>query len=438
MKLGTLSAALKPPYVITGLMILTGDGPPLMDAALAVDAQGKIAGIGASSLAMHKGFKVLDGRGLLAMPGLVNAHTHAAMGFFRGLGHGKDEMIETFLFPAEKRLTPELLAPLSYSYLVAGLKSGVTCFGDHYYFIDGVAKALDKLGVRGAVGETVADLGGAFPGVESWHRARAGIEKWSHSARVTPVVAPHAADTVSPALLKELATFAKAQKLPLHLHLAQTTGEDQRVRKRESKSPVEFADSCGALFEGTLAVHLIAVSGSDVKILKRRGVTAGACPASQIIYEKLAPLKELATAGVPLALGTDCAASNDSSDVLGEAKLLALLLRDRGAPEASYQPQEILRAATLNGAKALGLDGVCGTLTVGKAADVCFLEPGLDGLPAERPDVNVIYSLGARHVRHVVIDGQIRVADGQLVGVHEGDLRDEYLAAVATIKRRLG
>jgi 5-methylthioadenosine/S-adenosylhomocysteine deaminase len=426
-------------FVVTDLIVLAGDGTATTGSALAV-VGGRLAAVGptAAVLAAHPALRRVDGAGHLAVPGLVNAHTHAAMGFFRGLGHGHDQMIEKFLFPAEAKLTPELLEPLSWSYLVAGLKAGVTCVGDHYYFVEGVGRALDRMGLRGVLGETVADLGGAFPGRSSWERARAGIERWPHSARVRPAVAPHAADTVSASLLTELAVYAKQQRLPLHMHLSQTKGERERVLKREGVSPVAYAERCGALGERTLAVHLVATDADDARRLGASGATAGLCAASQVIYEQLAPVRALAEHGVPLALGTDCAASNDGSDLLAEMRIAALLLKDRGVPDAVASPDAVLAAATRNGARALAYDDQIGTLAPGKAADVVFLELDVGALPIARPATNLIYSLGARHVRHVLVDGRFVLLNGSLTLVDEKELRAEYLAAVREIDRRLG
>jgi 5-methylthioadenosine/S-adenosylhomocysteine deaminase len=151
--LGASRSAPKGPLLITGLTLIPEPGVVLMDSALVI-AKGVISEMGPSAAvqARHSEIEQVDGKGFMAVPGLINAHTHVAMGFFRGLGHGQDEMIERFFFPAEKSLTPELLAPLSYSYLYGGLVAGVTCFGDHYYFSEGVAQAMERLGMRGVVG----------------------------------------------------------------------------------------------------------------------------------------------------------------------------------------------------------------------------------------------------------------------------------------------
>jgi len=370
-------------------------------------------------------------------PGFVNAHTHCAMGFFRGLGHGQTDMIENFLFPAEKSLTPELLEHLSLSYIAAGIRAGVTMFSDHYYFVEGVGKAIERLGARGIIGETVADLGGAFPGPESVKRMHTMLDNWQFSDRIVPSVAPHATDTVSKKLLSELAALARKNQLHLHMHLAQTTGELHRVQKREGASPVRYAADCGALSERTLAVHLIACDDDDIKILKEHEITAGICPVSEIVYERLPSIDRLFRAAITTALGTDCAASNDTSDMLAEMRMFSLLMRDRGVSLEQFNFKDTLAAGTVNGAKLFGKSHVTGLLTPGSAADLAMVTLNVDLLPVNNPIATLIYSANAGHVEHVVVDGRFILRDRKLVTVLESDMKSLYIQAVDTIKRRL-
>lgn len=442
MKPKLLGADAKAPsgsLLISGLTLLTEASTVLADGALLIE-HGQIIDLGPSDelKTRHPGHQLVDGRGYVAIPGLINAHTHVAMGFFRGLGHGQDEMIEKFFFPAERSLTRELLAPLSYSYIYSGLVAGVTCFGDHYYLSDGVAEAFERFGVRAVVGETVADLGGAFPGREGWERWRKLIDAWPYSSRITPAVAPHAVDTCSETLLSELAAYAAQAKLPLHMHLSQTRGEFARVQQRAGCSPVELAARCGALTDKTLAVHLVTASANDIKILRDHGVTAALCPASQIIYEYLAPIADLLTSGIPLAVATDSAASNDTADLFAEMRLLALLAKDRGVPEAYRQPEQVLRMTTEHPARVLGLADKIGSLAVGKAADVVFLATDLSTEPTVSLATNLLYSFGSRNVRHVMVDGRFVLYNGKPTLVNAEDLLLEYRVAVAEIYRRAG
>lgn len=408
------------------------------DGAIMIRA-GKIVQTGPTD-ALRKKFKdmpFVDANSHIALPGLINSHTHVAMGFFRGLGHGKENMIESFLFPAEKSLTAELLEPLSYSYIYDGLRAGVTSFVDHYYFSAGIARAFEKFGVRGWVGETVADLGGAFPGVKSWERARELIEKSSFGTLIRHVVAPHATDTVSPKLLRECADYARQNNLPLHMHLSQSQSELQRVLKRDNLTPVATAERAQALGPNSLVVHLTSASEDDLSIIKKNGATIGYCPTSTVIYDHLANIKSFYDLDIPLAIGTDCAASNDSADCLTELKIAAILARNHGVDPAKLSPDHLLALATTNPARTLGVSDTLGSIETGKCADIVFMKKSLSSKPCENPLANVIYSMGSRDVSHVMVDGTWRLWSGALPHLSESGLSEQYSSAVGEIRRRI-
>lgn len=434
---GSLPPLGQDPLLITELTLVTGADEPVLESGALLVAGRQIKDVGPSAevLARNPGLPVINGRGWLAMPGLINSHTHAAMSFFRGRGHGRENMIESFMFPAEKSLSPDLIEPLSYSYLYGGLLAGVTCFVDHYYYVVGVGKALERFGLRGVIGETIADLGGAFPDCDRtrWSSARQTIESWPFGSLVTPAIAPHAADTVSDDLLKEMASFAKSQRLPLHYHLSQTAGERERVTQQAGMSPVAKAHKAGALGPETLAVHLVSASKDDAALLRDSGTTIGFCPASQIIYENLAPIPLFVEHKLPLALGTDCAACNDTSDILAELRIFALLARDRGIGIQTLSPAETFASVTTTPAKALGLGSRIGRLRKNYLADVVFCRITPDLLPATDWFANIIFSMTARHVCHVMIDGQWRVWNRTPLNINPEQIQEQCAIAVAKI-----
>jgi 5-methylthioadenosine/S-adenosylhomocysteine deaminase len=377
------------------------------------------------------GFTCINAAGYLLIPGLINAHTHAPMGFFRGYGHGHAQMIENFLFPAEKALTPSLTEPLSYSYLWGALASGCTHLVDHYYFSEGVGRAMERLGLRATLGECVADLGGAFPGRDAWDRAKALLERWPFSRRITPCIAPHAADTVSMDLLSEMAEFAGRSGLPLHMHLSQTQGEWERVMARSGLSPVEYAAKAGALTDRTLAVHLVSASPRDIDLLLAHGVTAVICPQSEVIYERLPPLAMMVEKGLSIAVATDCAASDDSADMFAEMKFMAMTMRMLGKPLAA---SHILAMGLEKARLPLGLT-VPGGIAVGAVADLVCIRQSVDILPMEMAAENLVYSVGSRHVRHVMIDGEWVVWQQQPVKISHQEMAEAYQEALAHLPR---
>jgi 5-methylthioadenosine/S-adenosylhomocysteine deaminase len=419
----------------------SGSGPEsvILDGAIVVQGQ-TILDVGQTTdiLEKHPSIPVIDARHYIITPGLFNAHTHAAMGFFRGLGHGVHQMIERLFFPAESSLTPELIEPLSYSYLLSGLRSGVTCFVDHYYFVEGVGHALKSMGLRGVLGETTADLGSAFPSLKTWSRAQESIERWPFDIdQITPCLAPHATDTVSLKLMQKIAQYAKTSNLPIHMHLSQTSGEKTRVHKREGITPVALAQKAGLLTDKTLAVHLVSADHKDLSILKAEGSTAGLCPASQIIYEKLAPIKDFCALNLPVAVGTDCAASNDNADILSELKLICLLAKEHELTPAWQSVEHWLSSVTTQPAKCFGLDHKLGQIRKGYKADLVLLKRDVSSEPLFRVTTNLIFSLGSSYVKHVLVNGKWVLWHQNPCLKSEGDMRLAYDHAVQTIEKRL-
>ena len=426
-------------FILGNAQVIPGPFLPMLEnGALAIRC-GRILDVGPTSTirSKYRDLPFCDAEGAAIIPGLFNSHTHLPMGFFRGLGHGKVDMIESFLFPAEKKLSAELVVPLSYSYLIDGLRAGVTSFVDHYYFSSGVAKAIETVGARGWVGETVADLGGAFPGEASWDRSLKLIESSNFSSRIRFCVAPHAADTVSSALLRRCADYARANNLPLHMHLSQSDGERKRVQSRDTMTPVAAAQKAGALGEKSLLVHLTSADDQDLHLIKDSGATIGYCPSSTILYDRLAKIKMISDLEIPMALATDCAASNDSADCLTELKIAALLGKHEGLSEEKLSPDHLLAMVTTIPAKALGVDRELGTLEAGKVADLTLLPLRLSALPRKNLLANIIYSMGSRDVTHVMIDGKWIIWKSQLATQSERSLQDDYLTAVSEITKRI-
>jgi 5-methylthioadenosine/S-adenosylhomocysteine deaminase len=291
--------------------------------------------------------------------------------------------------------------------------------------------------VRGWIGETVADLGGAFPGRESWSRARALIEKSKFSSLISHVIAPHATDTVSSELLKECADYARENKIPLHMHLSQTPGERDRVKARENLSPVAIAAKAGALTPMSLVVHLTSADQQDLQIIKDSGATIGYCPTSTLFYDKLASIEDFYRLDIPLAIGTDCAASNDNADILEEIKIASLVGRDHRISHAQLTPDHLLAMATTIPAKVLGRSHDLGTLEPGKLADLVLLKLSLSSEPRDNPLANVFYSMGARDVTHVMVNGRWALWNRDLPDWDENQLKADYLEAVQEIRSRI-
>lgn len=387
----------------------------------------------------------VDATDYIVIPGLINAHTHSAMGFFRGFGSdapvpGQDQsMIETFLFPAERALTPDLVEKLSYSYIVQGLKSGVTTFFDHYYFIESVGKAFQRIGARAFLAETIADIGGAFPSIDTWNRAKKGIEHWPFDVeKISPMIGPHATDTISPKVFKEISEFARQTKLPVHMHCSQTEGERSRLLKSTKKSPVQFACDMGLLGENTLAVHLVSATQDDLNIIKQSGSTAVYCPTSQVQYEKSADIAAWNQTQLKFAIATDCAASNDANDPLNECKIADVLLRHLSQNKQSLTGEKLLSCIMDIPAAAAGKKDLLGTLRPGAYADCVFVKKGIELAPFDRLKNNLIFSNGSAFVEHVMINGKWVIYNRNLATANEAELVAEYASSVLEIQSLAG
>lgn len=418
----------------------------ITDGAVCISGD-KICDVGKSDevIKRNSDAEIVDFRGHVLAPGFINSHCHSPMGFFRGICHGNQTavdpnltMIETIFYPAERSLTPELIEPLSYSNLVDALKSGITTSCESYFFSAGIAKAARKIGMRMFVGEHIADLGGPLAaGRDTWIKFRHAIENWPFPNHIHPMVYAHAADTVSSSLLRELGEFARSHNLPFHMHLSQSDGERSRVMAREGLSPVRYAHNAGVLGPNSMLVHLISIDDSDLDLLADSGAYAGITPVSEIIFERLPPIQNIVSKGIPVCLGTDGPASNDSAHMLEEIRTFVLLMKDRALSPEYYSAESALATVWENPAKALGRQDL-GRLEKNCLADLVVFKSSLDVMPERQIKENLIYSFQSRHVNHVMVGGRWILWDGKLTLVSESDLEGAYKKAVNTVWKSAG
>lgn len=334
-------------------------------------------------------------------PGLINSHTHVAMSFMRDLAHSVDSMITNLFFPRESALTPLDVEKWSRPSIEGSLASGVTTFIDHYYFSNAVGKALKHYKVRGFIAETLADTGGAKPHTHKLEELVAPQNwRWQKDQLVQSILGPHASDTSSGEYLKKIAQYANQYSIPVHMHLSQTLSERSLILAREKITPVYWVKNLGLLTNRTLAVHLVSADQNDLLALKQQGTYVGLCPSSQVIYEKLAPLKDFHELGLVGALGTDCAASHDSMDLLQELRFLYLSQKGSGfAPDA----KEVLKTVWDNPASWLGFPG--GKLKENHVSDFCIFRRDLSCEPMQNAHLNFIMSMSSRHLEQSFVSG---------------------------------
>ena len=362
----------------------------------------------------------LPGHALL--PGLVNAHTHAAMNLFRGMADDQPLMtwLEQHIWPAEARVVSEDFVRDGTRVAIAEmLLSGTTCFNDMYMFPDAAAKAAGEAGIRACLGLIVLDFPTAWASNADEYitKGLSLYDELKYQSRLTAAFAPHAPYTVSDAPLQRVQTLADELDIPVHIHVHETTDEVEQALANHGRRPLAHLAELGLLTPRLMAVHMTQVVDADVEAAANHNINVVHCPESNAkLASGMCPVARLDAAGVHVALGTDGAASNNDLDMLGELRSAALIGK-LAAQDACAVPAELaLRMATVNGARALGLDEHIGTLESGKCADLVAIDlRDISNTPVYDVSSALVYAASKHQVAHVWIDGQHVVAERQLL-----------------------
>ncbi len=384
----------------------------------------------------------LDGHVLI--PGLVNAHTHLAMTMFRGVADDMD--LAGFLgrvLPAEATvLDAERVEVATRAAAVESVSAGVTTALDMYFFCDAALAAGDEVGLRIMTGPVVLDATGP-DGMGPTERM-AWASGWldDHPARRgwRPVMAPHSTYLVGREHLEATRELAAAHDATIHLHAAETLEELADVIGRHGAAPVELLDDLGMLGGRTVLAHGVHLGPDDIARVVARGASVVHCPASNLkLAAGIAPVPDLLAAGATVALGTDGPASSNDLDLLGAARLAALVHKGVSGDPTVVDAPTVLSMATLGGATALGLDDALGSLEVGKLADVVAVDLGtIHTRPVYDPVSSLVYAAGRGDVREVWVGGRRVVRDGGATGVDPGRVADELDALGPVVGSALG
>ncbi|HEX7328536.1 MAG TPA: TRZ/ATZ family hydrolase [Casimicrobiaceae bacterium] len=355
------------------------------------------------------------------IPGLVNAHTHAAMTLLRGIADDVplDTWLEQHIWPRETRcVSAEFVYDGALLAVAEMLCGGITCFNDMYFFPDATASACDAAGIRAMLGLPVLDFATAWaPDAEGClQRGFDARDAWKHSPLLVFALAPHAPYTVSDRTWSAIVTYARQLDLPIQTHVDETQREVEQALAATGERPLARLDRLGATGPGFIAIHCVHVDQAGVDLLARQGCHVVHCPASNMkLASGIAPVTEFLQRGVNVALGTDGAASNNRLDLFAEMRLAGLLGKVVTGDAAALPAAMLLRMATLGGARALGLDDSIGSLEIGKAADVVAVRLGdPETLPVFDPRSHLVHAAGREHVTDVWIAGRRVVDGGQL------------------------
>jgi 5-methylthioadenosine/S-adenosylhomocysteine deaminase len=390
---------------------------------------------------------LLDCQGAAILPGLINTHTHVPMSLLRGMAD--DLRLDVWLFgymlPVEREfVSPEFCRWGTLLSCAELIRSGVTCFADMYYYEHEVAQAVADAGMRAICAETVMKW--PTPDAESYDESlslcREFIEAWKGHPLVTPAVGPHGLETSTPELLRQAAQLADEQGVPLLVHVAETLGGVEEVRKLYGASPVEVLEQHGVLDveAPVLAIHCVHITEGERAILARHGVGVAHNPTSNLkLASGLADVAAMVKAGIAVGIGTDGPASNNDQDLFEEMRLAALLPKGMTLDPTVLPARQAFAMATIGGAQALGLERTIGSLEVGKRADIAVL--GLDcvhnvphfDLSPDNTYSRLVYAAKSHDVQHVLIDGRWVMRDRALLTLDEMQIRAEAQRIAAQV-----
>jgi len=374
--------------------------------------------------------KRLDVSGCAIMPGLVNAHTHAAMTLFRGLADDLPLMdwLQHYIFPAEQNLTADMVYWGTQLACAEMILSGTTTFCDMYLFEHKVAEAAKNAGMRAVVGEVLYDFPSPHYGpIENGLKfTEALIEQWQGDPLVRIAVEPHAPYTCSPQLLRQCHDLAERHQVPVITHLSENQTEVEEILKRYGCRPVMHLEKIGLLGPNLIADHCVALDERDMELLAQRNVQVVHNPESNMkLASGIAPVTRLLQMGVNVALGTDGCASNNDLDLFGEMDSCAKLHKVATLDSTALPARTVLQMTVRNGARALGLAGKIGEITVGKWADLIVIglrKPHLT--PLYEPVSQLVYAARGADVRHSIIHGRLVMENRRLLTLDVDEVMD--------------
>jgi len=434
-------------------LLVSGGTLVTMDAQRRVLDDGAVAVRGDSILAIgpraelearYLPVRRISAKGKLVLPGLINGHTHVPMALFRGI---KDdvplqEWLEKYIFPAEAgNVKEEFVTWGTRLGLLEMIRSGTTTYADMYYFEDAIARETKAAGMRGVLGESILDF--PVPDNKTHEQALAYVEKflqhWKGDTLIRAAVAPHSIYTCSEKTLRESATLARKYRAPILIHVSETKREVDESRAKHGVSPPQYLDQLGVLGPDVLAAHCVWLDAADMSLLAQRHVGCVHNPSSNMMLASgVAHVLEMRAAGVRLGLGTDSSAANDDVNLMEEIDLASKLQKITRMDPQALGARGALEMATIEGARALHMEGEIGSLEAGKKADLILL--GLSAphaVPLYDIYGQIAYALKANDVETVVIAGRTVMVNRRMLTLNEPEIIAKAREYGARVKHSL-
>ncbi len=415
--------------IVAGGTVVTMDTQRrvIEDGAVAVRAD-SIAAVGtrAEIEAQFDAPRTIDASGMIVMPGLINGHAHAAMSLFRGIADDLtlDDWLQKYIFPAEARnVTPEFVTWGTRLGVLEMIRGGITTYADMYYFEDAVARATKDAGMRAILGETIID----FPAPDNKTTAQAFaytqdyVNRWRGDPLITPAIAPHSIYTCSEKTLEDAAALARRNGVPILIHIAEAPSELEQSRQKHGATPVAYLERIGVLGPDVVGAHCVWVNAADIAALAHFGVGCINNPSSNMkTASGVMPVPEMLAAGEAVGLATDGAASNNNLDMFEEMDLAAKLQKITRMDPRALPAEQVVRMATIGGARAIHLEKEIGSLETGKKADLILVDTRA---PHATPMYDVysglVYAMKASDVKTVIIGGKIVMEDRRVLTLDE-------------------
>ncbi len=367
--------------------------------------------------------KVIDGTDRFAIPGLVNCHTHSYMSFMRNVADDLSFMDWLFgtIDPIEQQMTDEDTYWGACLAIIEMMKSGTTCFNDMQMNIHQTTRAVEESGMRAVICRGLVGSGNDEAGQMRLRQAYEERDAAAGCDRLTFMLGPHAPYTCDDGFMRIVSEEAKKNNMRIHVHLSESESEIEQIREKYHCTPIEMADKNGLFDVPAIAAHCAQITESDMDILKAKDVSVVTNPASNMkLGNGFAPVPKMLEKGINVCIGTDGAASNNSLNLFHEMSLLALIHKGVAKTPQCISAGETFRIATINGAKALGLEKEIGSLEAGKKADIAILNLNTPSLtPRNNLIAGLSYSANGSEVETVIIDGKITMEDRKILTMDE-------------------
>ncbi len=417
--------------ICNATVVTVNPGFDIFEHGVVAVQDGRIKHVGGpGSFPADAAVEVIDAKGGILMPGLVNTHTHLPMSLFRGLADDLplEKWLTEHIFPAEAaHITPGTVHSGTMLSCAEMLLSGTTTCCDGYFYENAVAEAVAEAGIRAVLAQGLVD----FPTPDApdpqknVDRAAEFVRTWKNRySRIMPSIFCHSPYTCSADTLQRAKQAAAAAGVVFQIHVAETQNESELSGIPDGASPVKYLADLGVLDENTLASHCVWLNAVDISILADAGAAVSHNPESNMkLASGIAPVPALIHAGVPVGLGTDGCASNNNLDMFEAMGFAAKLHKAVTGDPTVLDAGTVVRMATIDGARTLGLDSLTGSIEPGKAADLIVLDTRRPHLsPMYHPDSHLVYAVRGADTIHVMVDGQMLVRDGRLVHMDIGEV----------------